>query len=158
MNEELEKLKSLLYTDSLTQYGKRKLMKTYEDIIKEKDKQIEKLQNEKQLLNEFIYITGGKDIPKDITVTRYVTIQREGYFQGREEERKIARKYFNEIQEELKCKDKQIDLMAEFIFQNIDVEEDICDSAYVECTQETSQDITCINCIKQYFESKSKEE
>ena len=29
MNEELEKLKSLLYTDSLTQYGKRKLMKTY---------------------------------------------------------------------------------------------------------------------------------
>lgn len=41
MNEELEKLKSLLYTDSLTQYGKRKLMKTYEDIIKKKDKQID---------------------------------------------------------------------------------------------------------------------
>ena len=41
MNDELEKLKSLLYTGSLTQYGKRKLIKTYEDIIKDKDKQID---------------------------------------------------------------------------------------------------------------------
>ena len=41
MNDELEKLKSLLYIGSLTQYGKRKLIKTYEDIIKDKDKQID---------------------------------------------------------------------------------------------------------------------
>lgn len=41
MNDELEKLKGLLYIGSLTQYGKRKLIKTYEDIIKEKDKQID---------------------------------------------------------------------------------------------------------------------
>lgn len=33
----------------------------------------------------------------------------------------------------IKKKDKQIDLMAEFIFQNIDVEEEICNSAYIEC-------------------------
>lgn len=52
--------------------------------------------------------------------------------------------------------DKIIDLMAEFIFQNVDVEEDICNSAYVGCKQETAQDITCINCIKQYFERKSE--
>ena len=52
---------------------------------------------------------------------------------------------------------KIIDLMAEFIFQNIDVEEEICNSAYIECKQETAQDITCINCIKQYFERKSEE-
>ena len=52
---------------------------------------------------------------------------------------------------EIEKKDKIIDRMAEFIFQNIDVEEDVCNSAYVECTQETAQDITCINCIKQYF-------
>ena len=57
----------------------------------------------------------------------------------------------------IKKKDKQIDLMAEFIFQNIDVEEEICNSAYIECKQETAQDITCINCIKQYFERKSEE-
>ena len=54
----------------------------------------------------------------------------------------------------IKKKDKIIDLMAEFIFQNIDVEEEICNSAYIECKQETAQDITCINCIKQYFERK----
>lgn len=56
-----------------------------------------------------------------------------------------------EQQEENKKKDKIIDLMADFIFQNIDVEEDICNSAYIKCKQETGQDITCINCIKQYF-------
>lgn len=149
MNDELEKLKSLLYIGSLTQYGKRKLIKTYEDIIKEKDKQIEKLQNEKQLLNEFIYITGGKDIPKDTTATRYVTIQREGYFQGREEERKIARKYFNEIQEELKCKDKQIDLMVEYI-SNLDIDEDICKKVENNC-DDFNKENKCIECVKQYF-------
>ena len=53
---------------------------------------------------------------------------------------------------------KQIDLMAEFIFQNIDVEEEICNSAYIECKQETAQDITCINCVKQYFERKANNE
>ena len=58
---------------------------------------------------------------------------------------------------EIREKDKQIDLMAEFMFKNIDIEEDICNSAYVECKQETSQDITCINCIKQYFEKLAKE-
>jgi hypothetical protein len=58
--------------------------------------------------------------------------------------------------ENIKLK-KQIDLMADFIFQNIDVEEDICNSAYIKCKQETGQDITCINCIKQYFERKAKE-
>ena len=57
-------------------------------------------------------------------------------------------------QEENKKKDKIIDLMADFIFQNIDVEEDICNSAFIKCKQETGQDITCINCIKQYFERK----
>lgn len=57
---------------------------------------------------------------------------------------------------ETEKKDKQIDLMAEFIFQNIDIEENICNSAYVECKQEMAQDITCINCIKQYFERKSE--
>lgn len=68
------------------------------------------------------------------------------------QERKIIKQ-----QEKIEKRDKIIDLMAEFIFQNIDVEEDICNSAYIECKQETGQDITCINCIKQYFENKAKE-
>lgn len=63
-----------------------------------------------------------------------------------------------EQQEENKKKDKIIDLIADFIFQNIDVEEDICNSAYIKCKQETGQDITCINCIKQYFERKAEKE
>ena len=62
-----------------------------------------------------------------------------------------------EKDKEMEKKDKIIDLMAEYIFQNVDVEEDICNSAYVECTQETAQDITCISCIRQYFERKSEE-
>ena len=57
-----------------------------------------------------------------------------------------------EKDKEMEKKDNIIDLMAEYIFQNVDVEEDICNSAYVECTQETAQDITCISCIRQYFE------
>ena len=67
---------------------------------------------------------------------------------------KKAVDYTFELNKERDKKDKQIDLMAEFIFQNIDIEEDICNSAYVECKQETAQDITCVKCIKQYFERK----
>lgn len=78
---------------------------------------------------------------------------------------KEAQQYFEttikqskEFDSQLQKKYKIIDSMAEFIFQNVDVEEDICNSAYVECTQETAQDITCINCIKQYFERKVEDE
>ena len=80
------------------------------------------------------------------------------------EKDKEAQQYFKttimqaeKFDKELEQKNKQIDLMAYFIFQNIDVEEDICNSAYVECKQEMTQDITCINCIKQYFERKCEE-
>ncbi len=49
MNEEenIEELKRLLYTDTLTQYGKRKLINYYE-------KQIEKLQKENEELKDLI--------------------------------------------------------------------------------------------------------
>lgn len=82
----------------------------------------------------------------------------------KQQEEKIAK--YEKIYKEYDCyrwvkeidkKDKIIDLMADFIFQNIDVEEDICNSAYIKCKQETGQDITCINCIKQYFERKVEE-
>lgn len=39
--EELHKLKSLFYTNTLTQYGKRKLIKIYEETIEKKDKIID---------------------------------------------------------------------------------------------------------------------
>ena len=81
------------------------------DILKTVLNLITKLQKENELLNEFIFVTGGKDIPKDITATRYVRILQEGYLKGKQEEREYAKKYFNELQEESKEKDKQIDLM-----------------------------------------------
>ena len=57
---------------------------------------------------------------------------------------------------EIERLNRKINLMADYIFQNIDVEEDVCNSAFIECKQEVAQDITCINCIKQYFERKAK--
>ena len=56
----------------------------------------------------------------------------------------------------LKEKDKQIDLMAEFISKQ-DIEEDIC------IKNKTNPDLcnedytNCKDCIKQYYERKSKE-
>ena len=70
----------------------------------------------------------------------------------------LYKKEFKTLNEQLKNKNKIIDLMAEYIFESIDVEEDICNSAYVECKQEIAQDITCIKCIKQYFKSKAEKE
>lgn len=49
MNEEekenIENLKSFLYTDTITQYGKRKLIKIYEEVIEKQQKEIEELEN-----------------------------------------------------------------------------------------------------------------
>lgn len=39
--KELEELKSLLYTNTLTQYGKRKLIYLYENLIETQDKMID---------------------------------------------------------------------------------------------------------------------
>lgn len=50
--------------------------------------------------------------------------------------------------EEIKQKDKQIDLMAKYI-DEIDVSEDICEG-------KTICDENCKYCIKQYFETKAK--
>lgn len=52
--------------------------------------------------------------------------------------------------EEIKQKDKQIDLMAKYI-DEIDVSEDICEG-------KTICDENCKYCIKQYFETKAKGE
>ena len=61
-----------------------------------------------------------------------------------------------EQQEKMKNKDKQIDLMAEFI-ANLDIEEDIC--ANIEndnCDKMAFGE--CENCIKQYFADKVEKE
>ena len=66
------------------------------------------------------------------------------------------KEYIETVLSMLKEKDKQIDLMAEFISKQ-DIEEDIC------IKNKTNPDLcnedytNCKDCIKQYYERKSKE-
>ena len=57
---------------------------------------------------------------------------------------------------ELQQKDKQIDLMAEFINKQ-DIDEDICKNNMSDLCDEFGTGINCIKCIKQYFEKLAKE-
>lgn len=113
-------------------------IETVLNMLKEKDREIEKLKkHNKELLRKL------RNRVKEVKeLNKY----------------SLYKKEFKTLNEQLKNKDQIIDLMAGFIFQNIDVEEDICDSAYVECKQELANDITCIKCIKQYFKSKAEKE
>lgn len=70
-------------------------------------------------------------------------------------------KQHEEIYEDLVSKqeekDKQIDLMAEFINKQ-DIDEDICKNNISDLCDEYGTGINCIKCIKQYFENKAKGE
>ena len=70
-------------------------------------------------------------------------------------------KQHEEIYEDLVSKqeekDKQIDLMAEFINKQ-DIDEDICKNNISDLCDEYGTGINCIKCIKQYFENKSEGE
>ena len=50
---------------------------------------------------------------------------------------------------------KQVNLMSEYI-SNLDIDEDICKKVENNC-DDFNKENKCIDCIKQYFESKSKE-
>ena len=114
--------------------------------LAEKNAEIERL--EKVLDEKYIFVTEARTV-----YARLMSLDKEDIVKN---DLALRNEIYQHIEDNDK-KDKIIDLMAEYIFQNVDVEEDICNSAYVECTQETAQDITCINCIKQYFERKSEE-
>ena len=49
----------------------------------------------------------------------------------------------------------QVNLMSEYI-SNLDIDEDICKKVENNC-DDFNKENKCIDCIKQYFESKSKE-
>ena len=139
-----------------------KQFETVLNMLKEKDEKIESL--EKTLDKRFIYVTEARTV-----YSRLMQLDKESIVQDdlkrRNElnqcikaEEKYKELYHKALGDLVKAdrenikKDKIIDGMTKYIFQNVDVEEDICNSAYVECTQETAQDITCISCIRQYFE------
>lgn len=50
---------------------------------------------------------------------------------------------------------KQVNLMSKYI-SNLDIDEDICKKVENNC-DDFNKENKCIDCIKQYFESKSKE-
>ena len=64
--------------------------------------------------------------------------------------------YITKLQKENKEKDKQIDLMAEWIEKHTKYYDE--DGCYCEVEKEICEkDIECKNCIKQYYERKSEE-
>lgn len=148
IEEAIERMHDLIHTCNagIEKYGiyddlfqkDKEAIETVLNMLKEKDREIEKLKkHNKELLRKL------RNRVKEVKeLNKY----------------SLYKKEFKTLNEQLKNKDQIIDLMAGFIFQNIDVEEDICDSAYVECKQELANDITCIKCIKQYFKSKAEKE
>ena len=95
------------------------------------------------------YDTDLKELSKAIdTVLSLIKEQQiyiKKYNDTTEEMNRDIRKLISEIQK----KDKQIDLMVEYI-DKIDVSEDICEG-------KTMCDENCKDCIKQYFERKVEE-
>ena len=57
---------------------------------------------------------------------------------------------------ELRQKDKQIDLMAEYI-SNLDIDEDICKEQSDNNCDDINREAECKDCIKQYFEKQVEE-
>lgn len=60
------------------------------------------------------------------------------------------------LQKENKQKDKQIDLMAEYISKH-DIDEDICKEQADNNCDDINREAECKDCIKQYFERKARD-
>lgn len=60
------------------------------------------------------------------------------------------RKYIENLEKEIEKRDRQIDLMAEYISEQ-DIDEDICRNLH--CANAKN----CNECIKQYFKNKAEE-
>ena len=115
------------------------------------------------------------DLSKNVTFTEleeasiillrnYLTLKRKNEESNQIfEENEVLQRAFNRQSKdignylvELQQKDKQIDLMAEFINKQ-DIDEDICKNNMSDLCDEFGTGINCIKCIKQYFETKAKE-
>ena len=131
IEEAIERMHDLIHTCNagIEKYGiyddlfqkDKEAIETVLNMLKEKDKEIANLKNE---INE--------------AWEEWNNLEQSAY----EEETRLK--------DEIKKKDKQIDLMAEYI-NEIDVSEEICEG-------KTMCDENCKECIKQYFESKAEKE
>lgn len=128
IEEAIERMHDLIHTCNagIEKYGiyddlfqkDKEAIETVLNMLKEKDKEIANLKNE---INE--------------AWEEWNNLEQSSY----EEETRLK--------DEIKKKDKQIDLMAEYI-NEIDVSEEICEG-------KTMCDENCKDCIKQYFKQKS---
>ena len=111
----------------------KEALATVLSMLKEKDKEIEKLKKENELAKE--------QLKKQCEVA---------------DERNDLLVKVQELQKENKEKDKQIDLMAEYI-ATLDIDEDICMNNKIN-SEWCNEDYTnCKECIEQYFERKCEE-
>ena len=91
-----------------------------------------------------------KKLLKDLGITE------EDSFENQQIRIKTLLNLINKLQKENKEKDKQIDLMAEYI-SNLDIDENICKEQSDNNCDDINREADCKDCIKQYFEKLSKE-
>ena len=125
-------------------------LETVLNMLKEKDKEIESL--EKTLDEKYIFVTGVRTLYAGL-----MSLDKENIVK---DDLKLRNEIYQHIEDKEK-KDKTIDLMAEYINHLSDElvqttgrnELEFCDGS--KCCKDS--EYSCEQCIKQYFERKSKE-
>lgn len=142
--ERLKKLDYLLddvYSTGLVEDEERNkyqdAIETVLPMLEEKDKQIDKLKKHNDDLLRKLR-NRVKDVKK---LQKY----------------SLYKKEFSRLNKQLQNKDKQIDLMAEFIEDELTVDEFCTKEGCYADNYIDGHCEKCLNCIKQYFENKAKE-
>ena len=112
-------------------------IETVLSMLEEKDKQIDKLKKHNDDLLRKLR-NRVKDVKK---LQKY----------------SLYKKEFSRLNKQLQNKDKQIDLMAEFIEDELTVDEFCTKEGCYADNYIDGHCEKCLNCIKQYFENKAKE-
>ena len=126
----------------------KEAIETVLSMLKEKDKEIESL--EKTLDEKYIFVTGARTLYAGL-----MSLDKENIVK---DDLKLRNEIYQHIEDKEK-KDKQIDLMAEYI-ANRDNDEDICKYQVAEWCEDEEGGVlieVCRKCIKQYFERKMEE-
>ena len=126
----------------------KEAIETVLSMLKEKDKEIESL--EKTLDEKYIFVTGARTLYAGL-----MSLDKENIVK---DDLKLRNEIYQHIEDKEK-KDKQIDLMAEYI-ANRDNDEDICKYQVAEWCEDEEDGVlveVCRKCIKQYFERKCEE-
>ena len=126
----------------------KEAIETVLSMLKEKDKEIESL--EKTLDEKYIFVTGARTLYAGL-----MSLDKENIVK---DDLKLRNEIYQHIEDKEK-KDKQIDLMAEYIASR-DNDEDICTHQIADWCKDEEDGVlieVCRKCIKQYFERKMEE-